>query len=386
MRPLGAGEGLITGLTLARGGVIQQTIETSTADAGSGGLANLRQQYDELGAFSSSTGVITFFSGLSGSVIDFDARRSSVGGASVRLPGLLPDGGLDFVGVDGGVIGSNTAATVDPGVIDLSQTWRTARVTTPEGAVWTIDVSDGYIDTQSIIFVYQGQLPGLVAVPTSSAAGVHLTIAGGFEVRASVGDLVRFETGDDTNGYRECGGTRIAGIGAGFIDVVEVPVGCASRVRFSVRADGLKPLVVAGGVEGYMGRSAPGETLTYNRPYVLLTADVSASRTALTVNIPVAVPTQEGAFTSFQMLGHMAPFKVSLDTTSIGCYTQLPGQVVLGSLVMDRIPSSVSGSADIDFRWTLMGVVPSGNGLAEINLGYTRVGPLGINDAAICRR
>ena len=52
-RPLRAGDGLITGLTVASGGTINQ----ERVDANDGGLAGARsgQQYNELGAFSSST-------------------------------------------------------------------------------------------------------------------------------------------------------------------------------------------------------------------------------------------------------------------------------------------------------------------------------------------
>lgn len=374
-------EGLITGLTVSAGASIQQAVETAAADGGAiGGLSYLQQQYQELGAFASASGVITFFSGLGGSIIDFDGRRSVVGSASVRLPGMLSDGGLAFTGDDGGVIGSSTAATVE-NQSDLSQTWRTATVTTDVGAVWTVDISDGYLDTQSIVFVYQGQLPGLVALATSAADGLRLS-TGGLEVRAAVGDLVRFETGNDTDGYRDCGRTRIASIGAGFVEVAEIPPGCANRVRFSVRADGAKPIVVAADLEGYMGRWGPGETLTYNRPYVLLPAEVTAPRTALTVNIPPVVPTEEGSFTSFQLLGHLAPLRTSFDATSVGCYSQLSGQVLFGSMVLSQAPASTTGSSQVSFRTTLFAAVPSGNGVIELSpLLLQGVGAVGINNA-----
>ena len=103
--------GLITGLTLAEGGTVGQLTEVAPTDGGTiDGAEALLQQYDELGAFSSSNGIITFFSGFGGSIIDYDGRRSIVGGAAVRLPGPLPDGGEAFFGPDGGVLGSNTVA------------------------------------------------------------------------------------------------------------------------------------------------------------------------------------------------------------------------------------------------------------------------------------
>ncbi|MDP1830318.1 MAG: hypothetical protein Q8L48_44040 [Archangium sp.] len=384
MRPMRGDEGLITGLALGAGGSVQQTSETQSTDGGTTTLVGLFQQYNELGAFASSTGVITWFSGLGGSIIDVNARRSTIVSASVRIPGLLPDGGESFTGEDGGVLGSNLAAVVDAGPIDLSLTWRTAEVPTPDGGAWYLDLSDGYLDDQSIAFVYQGQIPGLVALPTSAADGVRLA-TGGLEVRAAVGDLVRFETFDGTS-HRDCGRSRVASIGANFLEVAEVPPGCESRVRFSVRADGARPVIVAADLEGYLGRYAPGETLTYSRPYVYLPAEVTQSRAALTVNIPVALPRNEGSFTSFQVQGAMNALQVTLDATDLSCYSLLPGQVVLGNMVMDAVPSSVSNSSDINFRWTLFGVVPSGNGLAEVNQERTRLGALGINDGAFCHR
>lgn len=378
-------DGLITGLTVAAGAPIRQTVETAGEDGGAiGGLSYLEQTYQELGAYSSTSGVITFFSGLGGSIIDFDGRRSVVSSAAVRLPGTLADGGLAFVGDDGGVIGSSTAATVDVSG-DLSETWRTVKVTSAEGAEWTLDLSDGYLDTQSIVVVYQGQIPGLVSLPTSAAEGTRLA-TGGFEARAAVGDLVLFATGNDTDGYRDCGRTRIAALGANFLEVAEVPAGCANRVRFSVRADGLKPLVVAADLEGYMGRWAPGETLTYNRPYVLLPADVTAARTPLTITIPPNAPRLEGAFTSFQVSGRMAPFRVSFDAATVGCYSLLPGQVVFGSMALSLVPTTVTGSSDILFRSTLFVTVPSGNGVIELSpVLLQQVGLLGSTNARCWR-
>ncbi len=391
-RPLRAGDGLITGLTVASGGTIMQATEV-TIDGGVAGLSRNPQQYNELGAFSSSNGLITFFSGFAGSIIDYDPRRSVLSAATVRLPGQLLDGGDSFIGEDGGTIGSNTAVAVNARDVGEA-TFRISEVPLPanaDGGVeqWAVDISDGYLEDQAIAFVYKGQIPGLVSLPTSAADGVRLNTFG-LEARAAVGDIVRFETGNDAAGYAECGRSTIATIGAGFIEAAVVPATCAARVRFSVRAAGAKPLVVAADLEGYLGRWAPGETLTYNRPYVLLPAEVTSSRTALTVNIPPSVARNEGASTTFQLLGFISPYRSSIDTLTIGCYTQLAGQVVIGNMVMDRVPTRVSGGA-INLRWTLMATVPSGNSIVELNLEGpsgtgARLGALSSADGAICWR
>ncbi|MDP2270866.1 MAG: hypothetical protein Q8K32_09050 [Archangium sp.] len=389
-RPLRAGDGLITGLTVASGGAIMQ----AGTNPNDGGLdLSFRQQYNELGAFSSSTGLITFFSGFAGSVIDYDPRRSLMSAASARIPGQLPDGGESLIGEDGGAIGSSTALAVNFRDVG-GATYRVsdAPLENADGGTeqWTFDISDGYLETQAVAFVFKGQIPGLVSLPTTAADGVRLN-TGGLEARAAVGDIVRFETGTDNLGYLECGRSTIAAIGAGFIEAAEAPATCASRVRFSVRADGAKPLVVVADLEGYLGRWAPGETLTYNRPYVLLPAEVTSSRTALTVNIPQSVPRNEGASTTFQVNGYIAPYQSSIDTLTIGCYAQLPGQVVLGNMVMDQVPTRVSGGA-ISLRWTVMAAVPSGNGIVEIPLEAVgaisgpRLGALSTTQGAFCWR
>jgi hypothetical protein len=87
MAPMRTPGGLITGLTLATGGLIRQTVETESTDGGATGISALVQQYKELGAFSSSDGTITFFSGFGGSIIDFDGRRTVVSHSSEKMEG-----------------------------------------------------------------------------------------------------------------------------------------------------------------------------------------------------------------------------------------------------------------------------------------------------------
>ena len=142
MQPLRQGLGLITGLTVAAGGRVRQTTEVAAVDGGATVINYAYQEYLELGAFASSTGYVTYFSGFGGSIIDFDARRSTVTSASTTVPGLLADGGASFVGEDGGALGTFTslAVSVDN---DLSKTWRNVDVVT-EGGTWSVDISDGY--------------------------------------------------------------------------------------------------------------------------------------------------------------------------------------------------------------------------------------------------
>lgn len=386
MAPLRS-DGLITGLALAADVLLQQTQETASTDGGtSTGVGYLQQGYQELGAFGSSNGVITFFSALSSSIIDFDGRRSIISSAGQRLPGTLEDGGVSFTGPDGGVFGSSLPAVVSTQG-SLDETWRTSTVTTADGASWVVDLSDGYWESQSFVVIYQGQLPGLVALPTTAADGTRLRVTTGLEGRAAVGDIVRFETGTDTEGYVECGRSRVTAIGAGTIDVAESPAGCASRVRYSVRADGVRPLVVAADLEGYLGRASAGETLTYNRPYVLLPPGVSAARTSLTLKIPPVVSQLEGAYTTFTITDHLVPYRVTVDGLDVGCYTGSASQTVFGPMVMALVPNSLSSSAEVNFRTTLFTTVPSGNGVVEVAPSLIpRVGAITRADGAYCWR
>jgi hypothetical protein len=340
--------------------------------------------------------VITFFSGLAGSIIDYDARRTTVTSASVRLPGALPDGGVSLFGEDGGVLGSNVALAVTA-TNPSSDTFRKVDVLeTSQNGTWSIDISDGYLQTQLLVFVTKGQIPGLVNLATTTADGVHL-LTGGAEARAAVGDIVRFESGSDDTGYVECGRSTIATIGAGFIEVADSPSDCVDRSRFSVRAAGTKYLVAVAELEGYLGRFAPGETLTYSRPYLLLPTGVVAQRTALTVIIPAAVPQDEGASVNFAVTGFIVPYQVTLDTVGLssntgngGCANGVNSQVVIGNMVMDRLPT-YSTTNPLGFNWGLMAVVPSGNALLEVVPASAHAGVLsgsGVGNGldAFCRR
>lgn len=382
--------GIITGLALASNVLLNQTTEVASADGGtSTGIQYLLQEYDELGAYGSTDGVVTFFSGLASSVIDFDGRRAIVSAALLRQPGQLADGGASFTGEDGGTIGSSVLGAVSLRG-SLSETWRTAEVTTPIDAAgdhWRLELSDGYWQSQDVLVITSGQLPGLVGLPTSPAAGTLLAVPAGLEGRVDVGDRVRFDIGDDTTGYTECGRTTVTATRSAALEVAEIPAGCEARSRFSVRAAGARPLVVAGDVEGYMGRWAPGETVTYNRPYVLLTAGVTGQRVALTLKIPSQVPAAEGAYVAFTITSHLLPYRVGLDAATVGCYTGSASQTVFGPLAMALTPNSVSNSALVNFRTTLFAAVPSGNGVLEIPPSLIqRVGALNGNDGAYCWR
>ncbi len=371
--PLRTSDAILTGLAIGQGALVRQTAE-SDVDGGTS-LVYSNQTYAELGAYASSDGFVTFFSGLAGSVIDFNGQRAAITVASVRTPGVLADGGTSLVADDGGVLGTAVSATVEtPRVV--AETWRVSTVTVPdqEGAVWTLDISDGAFSTQNLVVANQGQIPGLVSIATSASDGARLQ-TGGLELRVLVGDSVRFETGNDTDGYRECGRATVAMIGGGFIDVDQVPEGCAERVRYTVRAGTQKSLVIAGDVEGYMGRASPGETFHFDRPMVIIPAEVVAPRTSLTMTIPQQVPQGEGAYIAFELQSFINPLRVQVDTstsTNAKCASSNNyGQLVFGNLSMARVPYSVTGQSELAYRWDTFAMLPSGNGLVDFDNSQT---------------
>lgn len=393
--PLRVNGSIINGLSIAQGASVNVTTE---ADGGLTIGSFLVQSYDELGAFSSSDGYITFFSGFAGSIIDFDARRTMVTAASVRTPGALPDGGSSFVDVDGGMLGSLVAQTVTQTTEDYaSQVNRTASVTPAPNQEWKLDLSDGYLVTQDLVVSSRAPIPGLVARATTATDGTRLT-TGGFEGRAQPGDTVWFETGDDTSAYVVCGTATVTGINAGSVDVDAVPAGCEARSRFTIRSAGAQRLLVVAGNEGYLGRAAPGDVFSWSRPLVMIPSGVIADRPALTLEIPTEFTSREvlpgdGAYITFGIQGHMTPLRVAVDTTTTGTTTSacnssvLNGQVVFGNLSVSLVPRNVNAQSNVSYEWVAFSVVPSANALAEINLSYTRVGTfLSTTDRAYCYR
>lgn len=385
--PLRVTDGLITGLSIAQGAVARQLAETS--DGGSLSVINVLQRYDELGAFSSSDGLITWFSGAAGSLIDFDGRRGNITAASVRTPGTLDDGGLSFALVDGGVAGTFVAATVT-GTPVLEETWRRVDVTTAADPVvtWGVEVSDGYFTSQDVSVIQNGLLPGLVNL--ASAPATQLATAGA-ESRAQVGDTVIFQTLDANSAYVECGRAQITTVGSGFIEVAAVPSTCAAATSFSVRAAGTKPLVVVAGTEGYLGRTAAGEKFTYNRPYVVIPANVIGARTSIAIDVPPGPFALEGAYISFTLSSFITPLRAQIDTSSQNisrCSAALPSQVVFGNLVMLQAPITANGQNDVNFYWQTWAIVPSGNGVVELRNDVLRAGglPLTTADGVACHR
>lgn len=380
MLPLRAGESLPMGVALAEGAVIRQTAELT--DGGTVDLGFASQPYDLLGVFSSSNGELSFFDGLAGTIIDYDARRTTISAASLQIPGTLPDGGASFVAPDGGPMGTVRTGVVTETVpfVSESQTapYRQVSVTTTDAGTdlpFTLEIADGFFYGQSLVVIYGGLVPGLVGLPTIASDGIHLTFTAGLESRVEAGDHVIFFVDAVA-----CGDARVVSVGSGTFDVDQVPAECALRNRYSVRAGGTRPLVIAADLEGFIARSRVGDTLTWNRRYAAFPPGFDGVRTSLKMTLGT-IPELEGAFWDFTIDGKTMPYRIAFDNSSsgIGCSTQVPGR-----LVMAQFPTLVSNA--LAYPWGVMTAAPSANGVVEANLSQTFRGVLGLSDGARCYR
>lgn len=397
MLPISTGDSLPMGLSLAQGVQIRQTIETYDGGVRELGLAI--QEYALLGVVSSSNGQFQFFDGLAATPIDYDARRTSVASATLQVPGVGEDGGLSYVLPDGGFNGyraKGTLTEVFPEGGTGNEPWRVYDVGNPDGGtsadgggLFRVDVSDGYLNSQNLVVIYEGQLPGLVGVATTAADGTTLTVPGGYESRAAVGDRVIFIVDPHADGGLledggvppafECGSAAIAAIGAGTIEVDQVPAGCDDRVRFNVRVSGAQPYVVAADREGYLGRAAVGETVTYTRRYLVKPLGWQSVRPALRVTVGDTIPLVTGAYWAFELTGGLQAYTTTFDPTNCSA-PQLPGRVILAQL------PTLTESQGLTYPWELTGVLPSGNSVFYLSLATTAAGQVGLNDGLSCYR
>jgi hypothetical protein len=389
MEPIQTGDSLPTGLALGQNAFIRQTIETYDAGSMTRGVGPALVEYELLGVVASSHGELAFFDGLAATPIDYDARRTTVSKGTMLVPATLDDGGVAFTGPDGGFIGFSAEGTrteTIPGVQDGgtgTEPWRIISVGSPDGggAPYVLDVADGYLRTQSLVVIYEGFLPGLVRQPTTFADGTTLSVTTGFEGRASPGDQVVFYVDQNPDGGStgECGQARVTGVDAGVLEVDSVPPSCVHRTSFSVRASGLKPHVVVADLEGYLGRAAVGDTLTYTRRSLVKPLGWQQVRPALRLTIGDTLPQVTGAYWNFSIEGAVSTYRMTLDPQSCAS-PWLPGRLVLA-----QVPTLVE-KGGLTFPWTVVGVLPSGNSVYEVPLSGAHRGAATNSDGLRCYR
>lgn len=381
MLPLATGDSLPTGIALAQNAVLRQTLETYDGGTRDFGLA--LQGYPVLGVVSSSNGEIAFFDGLAAAPIDYDARRTTITKGTLFVPGTLEDGGLSFTGSDGGFLGFQGAGVLSETIPiaedggSLTAPYRVATVANPDGgadAPYVLEVADGYFSSQSLVVIYEGQIPGLVNLPTTAADGTTLPVPSGQASRAAVGDRAIFFVSGVV-----CGEGRVTAVGPSELTVDAVPSSCDGRDAFSIRAAGSQPYLVAADVDGYVGRAAQGETLVYTRRYAFMPLGFDGVRPALRLTIGESLPLVSGAYWSFVLDGGLVPYRVTFDATNCAS-PYLPAKVSIA-----RVPTLTETGA-LTWPWEVAGIFPSGNSVFEQPLSTALAGKVTTGDGFRCWR
>ncbi len=156
MRPLRAGAGPITGLSIAPAATLRQELEL-VGDS-STNLTTVNALYLELGAFSSANGTVSFFDATAGLLLDYNALRSEIDQVALRLPGQLEDGAWSYVAADGSPLGTQEQGTliIAPSREGThSRPWRDVTAVVG-GGEWQLQLFDGYLSTQYIYAAVNG--------------------------------------------------------------------------------------------------------------------------------------------------------------------------------------------------------------------------------------
>ncbi len=391
-------------LPVVRTGVLARDLAVAayhdpTTDAGLEGPLGIRQYssrddggivqgYYELGMFSASNGEIIVYDGLNGVPADYNGERTGLLKSTttnvvnvVRIPGQVSDdGGLGFFYDDGGAAYTQLAMALedqdvpaDDGGVRPYRKYG-ASVTYPNGvpATFEVQLGDGYLFSQNILVANQGTIPDLVGLPTSPDAGQAVGFAPGLEARLAVGDRVGFSAALADGGTEDCGEAHVRSLGAGTAQLDAIPNGCESRSLFTIRGAGSQPIIVSGEIEGYIGRGAEKEKVTYNRRYVAMPAGYdNQGWPALEITLD-AMPTEPGAYWLFAVDGALNPYRIQFDfsdaavgSVASGCATQVPG-----ALTLAEVPTN-SSTAGFSYMWNLITLFPYSSGIAYDPLQYT---------------
>lgn len=350
MLPLSSGSGLIQGLTLATkaNGTVDQADKPSlllpASIAPDPNIPN--NLVPVLGLMTSSNGDLLFFDGRTLEQIDTDPAGPAATEVTLDAP----------VGGDGGVLQLAKGPIVD----DLDP---------HSGTLF----GDGSWRSQQIVAVWQGVVGGVAQVPTTAAAGTHLSLFPGTIDRVRLGDTVTFA---DANG--PCGTTTLAAIGPGAIDVAAIPSGCDNRTSFSVRAGPVDPIVVTATILGFLGRVSPNGTLIVPASPFAHLAGFDPSAPALRLPFgsfgadPADAPTP-GMFWTITVDAHFAPYVSIVDTVNSTNAVNCTGLATLPSTPV------------YDAAHNLFFVVyPSGNGIVEVPPSAVGRGTIGLSNGLAC--
>jgi hypothetical protein len=379
MRPIRSGVALPQGLALTTFGQVRKANEFFINEIST--LSLVRQQYELLGAFSSSDGQLSFFDGVAGIGIDYDGRKSTFGSAFFVQPGPLSDGGFGYFDLDGGYraevvkgLVTETDLFNDAGTVTFPvKNVTVAAIDAGAEVLLSADIADGYFDSQNLNITNQGVIQGLVGVPITSS-GSSLAIPNGYERRVQIGDIVQFVSSRAV----VCDEKTIQQVVGSTAFLSAAPTACGSDVTsYQVRAGLLKPYVVSGDVDGFLGRGAAGDTVEYTRLYQSRPDQYDGLRPALRVLLGTMLG-RKGAYWAISLLGRSVPYRVNVDLNT--CGFSVPGRVVFGVL-----PTNIQNA----FRTipAILTAVPSANAVVEMNLTSISAGVVsGLDNGVLCYR
>jgi hypothetical protein len=305
----------VAGATFNADGSFQLPLLNLPPSAGFGGPTNVPL----LLGVPSTNGLIYFVDGLQGRIFDTDENGPSFS----PVEHFNPDGTILFV-QDGGL--PDGGLTDGGGIL----------IVPPDGGDNTgpldITLSEGSIDGQEVLILYQGPLPGLIGRPgtltLNGATGTLTDLASDFSsLGVLVQDQVRFE-GCDLDG----GTARVLDIGpdpannltVGQLSLDTSTLACppAGNVTYSVSAGVNEPYTVAGSTDGLFGRVDHDESFASKPAYFYRPPGYDPTKPGLAFRMGSGDP-RPGAGWFFDTGSGINPMTSPGGTTAI-----LPGPIV----------------------------------------------------------
>lgn len=333
MLPLRAGAGLVTGLHLEPSGRLRLP-SSMNVDPQTGAAAEGVRQLPLLGVTSSSSGELHFFDGARLKVLDTDLAPAAVASSK-----LIDASGVEREWLDGPVRGE-------------------------------VRVLDGAWQSQWVVGVWEGAIPGLVDLPLQSPRALRTDASSGATARCAVGDVVVLSTESGV-----CGEATVVATTAETVEFDGPPRGCEGATRGTVRATGGAPLVVVAESLGYLGRVAPGSELVVRRTDAAFAHLPGFDPAAPLLRLPVGAAGGAARDWSWRMYvdAHFSPYVAALSTDPL--YGPCAASAVLPStLAYDSV------------RHLLFVAYPSANLVAELELESTLPGLIRQSQRARCHQ
>jgi hypothetical protein len=199
------------------------------------------EPFPVLGMVTSSDGNIYCFDASGGRYIDVNSAVASVTS-------------VEYLGPNG------QALPFEPGL-------GLVRTVTVDGVErFAPEAGEGVARAETILVIYEGVLPDLFDLPSSSADGARFPAPAAARQQAQVGDHIQLKLPDGSFCPVELAVSSTDDAGA-LATADPIPAGCQGRVAFRVRAMGASPYVVAGTVTGYLGRVGHVRDFVALRPY-----------------------------------------------------------------------------------------------------------------------